>query len=126
MKIRRARMIALAPNPPHRIPFHERETNKTKLKDERPWPAPTQNFSEIVRLVKANSSKWINEPAGSAGRFEWQSGYGAFSVSVSQSQAACEYVRSQEEHHRVKTFQEEYQDFLRRHEITFEERYLWG
>jgi len=87
---------------------------------------PDVSVSEIVRLVKANSSKWVNEQAGSAGRFGWQSGYGAFSVSFSQLTAVCEYVERQEEHHRKKTFQDEYQDYLKRHEISFDERYLWG
>jgi len=87
---------------------------------------PDLSVSELVRLVKANSSKWINEQASHAGRFGWQSGYGAFSVSLSQLAAVCEYVQRQEEHHSKKTFQEEYLDFLRRHEVSFDERYLWG
>jgi REP element-mobilizing transposase RayT len=63
---------------------------------------PDVSVSEIVRLVKANSSKWVNEQARASGggRFAWQSGYGAFSVSVSQLKAVCEYVQKQEEHHR--------------------------
>jgi len=72
--------------------------------------------SEIVRLVKANSSKWVNERPDRPGKFAWQAGYGAFSVSRSQLPAVREYVRTQEEHHRGKTFQEEFIDFLNRHE----------
>ncbi len=87
---------------------------------------PDVSVSEIVRLVKANSSKWVNEQADRAGRFGWQSGYGAFSVSFSQLPAVRKYVQDQEEHHRKKTFQEEYQEFLKRHDISFEEKYLWG
>jgi putative transposase len=86
---------------------------------------PDLSVSEIVRLVKANSSKWVNERLDHAGRFAWQTGYGAFSVSVSQLSAVREYVRTQEQHHRKKTFQEEFVDFLRRHEIGFNEQYLW-
>jgi REP element-mobilizing transposase RayT len=84
------------------------------------------SVSEIVRLVKANSSKWINEQPNRPSRFGWQSGYGAFSVSFSQLASVCQYVERQEEHHRKKTFQEEYQEFLRRHDISFDERYLLG
>jgi REP element-mobilizing transposase RayT len=87
---------------------------------------PDISVSEIVRLIKANSSKWVNEQPGCAGRFGWQSGYGAFSVSLSQLAAACEYVKTQEEHHRKKTFQEEYREFLKRHDISFDEKYVWG
>jgi REP element-mobilizing transposase RayT len=80
--------------------------------------------AEIVRLMKANSSKWANERPGSLGRFSWQRGYGAFSVSQSQLDGVREYVRGQEEHHRRRTFQEEFLEFLKRHDIEFDERYL--
>ena len=84
------------------------------------------SVSEIVRLVKANSSKWVNEQTDCAGRFAWQSGYGAFSVSLSQLAAVCEYVQNQEAHHRKRTFQDEYQEFLKRHDVSFEEKRRWG
>lgn len=58
-------------------------------------------------------------------RFYWQRGYGAFSVSPSQLQAVLEYVKSQEEHHRTRSFQEEYRDFLGKHGVEFDERYVW-
>jgi putative transposase len=86
---------------------------------------PDIAVAELVRLVKANSSKWVNERASDRGRFAWQSGYGAFSVSLSQLPGVCGYIREQEEHHRTRTFQEEYVEFLRRHGIEFDERYLW-
>ncbi len=57
--------------------------------------------------------------------FHWQSGYAGFSVSPSQLASVVEYVKWQEEHHRRRTFQEEYRDFLRRHEVKFDERYVW-
>ena len=69
---------------------------------------PDRSVSEMVRLIKANSSKWVNETRGLAGRFEWQVGYGAFTVSQSQVEQLREYVRGQEEHHRTRSFQEEY------------------
>ena len=87
---------------------------------------PDLSVAELVRLVKANSSKWVNERPDSIGRFAWQEGYGAFSVSSSQLAGVCEYVRNQAEHHRTRTFQEEYVEFLRRHEIEFDETYLWS
>ena len=86
---------------------------------------PDVSVSDMVRLVKANSSKWANERPDGAGRFAWQRGYGAFTVSVSQLEAVRQYVRSQEEHHRHRTFQEEFVEFLKRHGIEFDERYLW-
>jgi putative transposase len=86
---------------------------------------PDVSVSEIVRLVKANSSKWANERPAGVGHFAWQRGYGAFTVSFSQLDAVRQYVRRQEEHHRVKTFQEEFVEFLKRNGIEFDERYLW-
>jgi putative transposase len=86
---------------------------------------PDVSVSEIVRLVKANSSKWANERLTGMGRFAWQRGFGAFTVSSSQLDAVRQYVRTQEDHHRVRTFQEEFVDFLKRHGIEFDERYVW-
>ncbi len=85
---------------------------------------PDVSVAAIVRLVKANSSKWANESPDGGGRFAWQRGYWAFTVSLSQMDAVREYVRSQEKHHRHKTFQEEFVEFLKRHGIGFDERYL--
>jgi REP element-mobilizing transposase RayT len=87
---------------------------------------PDRSVSEMVRLIKANSSKWVNETRGLAERFEWQTGYGAFTVSQSQLDKLRAYVRGQEEHHHVRSFQEEYLEFLERHGITYDERYVWG
>jgi len=87
---------------------------------------PDRSVAEMVRLIKANSSKWVNEHHGEPGRFAWQSGYGAFSVSQSQLDALRAYVANQAEHHRVRSFQEEYREFLIKHDIEFDERYLWG
>jgi putative transposase len=86
---------------------------------------PDFSISGTVRLVKANSSKWANERPGRTGRFAWQAGYGAFSVSCSQCPTVLRYVRDQEAHHRKRTFQEEFVEFLRRHEMEFDERFLW-
>jgi REP element-mobilizing transposase RayT len=86
---------------------------------------PDKSMSELVRLIKANSSKWVDERPDRVGRFAWQAGYAAFSVSLSQLTGVREYVKTQESHHRKKTFQEEFTDFLNRHEIAFDERYVW-
>ncbi len=86
---------------------------------------PDMSVSEIVRLVKANSSKWANERPDQTGRFAWQRGYGAFTVSLSQVPMVSQYVRTQEDHHRKTTFQEEFLEFLKRHEIQFDEQHLW-
>jgi putative transposase len=87
---------------------------------------PDQSISDMVRLIKANSSKWVNENHGDLGRFAWQSGYGAFSVSQSQLQALTAYVANQEAHHRTRSFQDEFRDFLTKHGITFDDQYVWG
>jgi len=82
--------------------------------------------SDMVRLIKANSSKWVNEkPEFRDNRFAWQSGYGAFTVSASQVAVVSRYIQGQEEHHRLQGFQEEYIDFLDKHGIEYDARYLW-
>lgn len=83
------------------------------------------SVAEMVRLIKCNSSKWMNEQRINADRFEWQTGYGTFTVSTSQLAALREYVQNQESHHRKQTFQEEFVGFLKRHGVEYEERYLW-
>jgi hypothetical protein len=75
--------------------------------------------------VKANSSKWLNEQSEVKHLFEWQKGYGAFTVSYSLIEAVQYYIQNQEEHHRAKTFQEEYIAFLKRHGIEFRLEYLF-
>jgi len=85
---------------------------------------PEMSVSAMVRLIKSNSSKWVNERP-KKGRFSWQTGYGAFSVSESQLPVVQSYVKNQESHHRKRTFQEEFQTLLDKHGINYEERYLW-
>ena len=67
---------------------------------------PTKSLSDIVRVVKTNSSKWINENRFIAGKFSWQEGYGGFSYSRSQRNNVIQYIIKQEEHHKEKTFRE--------------------
>jgi REP element-mobilizing transposase RayT len=84
-----------------------------------------RSVSEIVRIVKSNSSKWVHEEFPNRRAFAWQSGYGAFSVSQSNVDSVRQYIAKQEEHHRTVSFQEEYIAFLSRHGITYDERYVW-
>ncbi|MFO0959409.1 MAG: IS200/IS605 family transposase [Isosphaeraceae bacterium] len=82
-------------------------------------------IADLLRIVKANSSRWIHREFPALSGFAWQSGYGAFSVSASNRGRVEEYIHGQAEHHRMVTFQDEYRAFLRRHGIAFDERYVW-
>jgi putative transposase len=86
---------------------------------------PSQSLSELMQHIKANSSKWINEKGFLNGKFEWQEGYGAFSYSKSQIKDVIKYIENQEEHHRQKTFIEEYKELLDKFEIEFNEKYIF-
>jgi len=81
-------------------------------------------IADLVREAKRISSEWIKDEKGSK-KFGWQEGYGAFSVSKSAVPATREYIREQEKHHRRRTFQEEYREFLDKHGVEYDERYLW-
>jgi len=81
--------------------------------------------ADVVRLVKANSSKWINENHFVAGKFNWQEGYGAFSYSHSQRNEVIKYIMNQEKHHKQKTFREEYLALLEKYEIAFDDHYVF-
>ena len=86
---------------------------------------PTQSISDLMQNVKASSSKWINEKQLSQGRFEWQEGYGAFSYGKSQLKDVVAYINNQEQHHKIKTFKEEYIDFLQKFEVDYDERFIF-
>lgn len=83
------------------------------------------SLADFLRLIKANSSKWVHETFAQHRAFAWQSGYGAFSVSRSNDDGLRRYISTQHEHHRRMTFQEEFLEFLRRHEIPYDDRYIW-
>jgi len=85
----------------------------------------TLSPSKIAQLIKGGSSAWIHSTFENLKSFKWQDGYGAFSVSKSSIPDVTEYIRSQRDHHRTRTFQEEYLAFLQRHEVQYDERYLW-
>jgi putative transposase len=82
------------------------------------------SIAEMVRDIKANSSRFINEQKWFAGKFEWQAGYGAFSCSHSHLDAVAQYIRDQERHHSVQSFTDEYRRLLKKFDIAFDERYL--
>jgi putative transposase len=84
------------------------------------------SVSEIARLIKTNSSKWVHEGWPEHHVFAWQTGYGAFTVSESGMNAVQKYISNQQEHHKVRSFQEEFLAFLKKNRITVEERFLWG
>jgi REP element-mobilizing transposase RayT len=86
---------------------------------------PTIAVSDMLRLIKADSSKWLNERDDVGGTFEWQTGYAAFSVSESQVPRVRGYIQTQEEHHRRQAFKDEYLGLLRKHHIEFDERYVF-
>ncbi len=86
---------------------------------------PTESLSKLMQMLKSTSSKWINDNKKVRGRFEWQSGYGAFSYSRSQRDRVINYIMNQEEHHSHKTFKEEYLAMLKDFEIDFDEQYLF-
>jgi putative transposase len=87
--------------------------------------ARTIALAEWVKELKRVSSVWAKEKSPQWSLFQWQAGYGAFSVSQSQKTRVEEYIRSQEEHHRSSSFQDEFRRLLKRHDIAFDERYVW-
>jgi putative transposase len=86
---------------------------------------PAVAVSDAMRFIKANSSGWVHEKWPTRRTFSWQLGFGVFSVSKSNVSQIVKYIENQKEHHRRVTFQEEFLDFLRKHEIEYDERYIW-
>ena len=84
----------------------------------------THALASFVQDIKQTSSRWIHETIG-VKEFAWQQGYGAFTVSASNRGVVKEYIAKQDERHRVKSFQEEYVAFLKKHGVEYDERYLW-
>ena len=85
----------------------------------------TMSFAKAVQLIKGGSSKWIHDTFPRLQKFGWQEGYGAFSVSASQVPNTIAYINNQKEHHRKRTFQEEFLDLLQRHGIEYDSRYVF-
>ncbi len=84
---------------------------------------PTLTLSKAISLLKANSSKWINEHGRG---FAWQEGYGAFNVSASNLDRVAEYIRNQEKHHQKISFEDEFLVLLKKHGIEFDPKYVFG
>lgn len=86
---------------------------------------PNIALSDLMRDVKANSSKWVNEQKCSNHTFQWQEGFGAFTYSISQLDSVIKYIENQEEHHKKQSFKEEYISFLKNFEVEYKEEYLF-
>jgi len=82
-------------------------------------------IAKAMREVKSESSRWLRQECGLAG-FEWQEGYGAFSIGCAQVEATLAYIARQQEHHRKHDFQAEFIAFLKKHQIEYDPRYVWG
>lgn len=85
----------------------------------------TLSVADLVKEIKTASSKWVKTQDVTLHDFAWQQGYGAFSVGMSQKETLLHYIDHQEEHHRTRTFQDEYRDFLTKYGIAYDERYVW-
>ena len=81
-------------------------------------------LAKAMRLVKGASSHWMNEKHTQG--FTWQEGYGAFTVGISQKNDTIAYIQSQAEHHRKRSFEEEFVAFLKKHNVDYDPRYVWG
>jgi putative transposase len=84
----------------------------------------TMPLAKAMQLVKGASSRWMNEKG--LGDFAWQEGYGAFTVGISQKEQTMAYIRSQAEHHRKRSFEEEFLGFLKKHGVEYDPQYVWG
>ncbi|HEY1272593.1 MAG TPA: IS200/IS605 family transposase [Terriglobales bacterium] len=84
----------------------------------------TMALAKAVQLLKGGSSKWINEIEG--GHFAWQEGYGAFTLGISQQADTIRYINCQGEHHKKRSFEEEFVAFLKKHGIDYDPKHVWG
>lgn len=84
------------------------------------------SISKAAQLIKGGSSKWVHDTFPEQRHFAWQEGYGAFSIGVSGVADTIAYINNQAEHHRARTFEEEFVAFLKRHGVAYDERYVWG
>ena len=86
----------------------------------------TLSISKAIQLIKGGSSTWVSKTFHEFKDFQWQEGYGAFSISQSHIDRTIHYINNQKEHHKKKTFKEEYLAILKKHGIEYDEQYLWG
>jgi putative transposase len=85
----------------------------------------TMDVAKAVQLIKGGSSKWVHDTFARYRKFAWQDGYGAFSVSASQVDKTTAYINGQKEHHRKRTFEEEFIEFLDKHGVEYDPRYVF-
>ena len=86
---------------------------------------PTQSLSQLMQIVKQDSSKWINKNKLVRQRFSWQQGYGAFSYSKSQLPKVTKYIQNQKKHHAKNNFKDEYLALLKAHQVDYDEKYIF-
>jgi putative transposase len=86
---------------------------------------PSLSVSELMRFVKSNSSRWLNQTYPSTSKFAWQDGFGAFSISKSAIEIVINYIKNQEIHHQTRSFQDEFITFLEKYQIDYDARYIW-
>jgi REP element-mobilizing transposase RayT len=86
---------------------------------------PVVSVSELMKTVKAKSSKYINDHSLTSERFEWQEGYGVFSYSQSHVDEVYKYIQNQEAHHKKQTFRDEYLDLLNKFKVEYDEQYIF-
>jgi len=85
----------------------------------------SSTLSKLVELIKKRSSKWIKTKGVKFQNFYWQNGYGAFSIGESNVENLIKYINNQKEHHKKRTFREEFIEFLKKYNIEYDERYIW-
>ena len=83
----------------------------------------TMSQSELIKEIKSNSSKWLHDEG--LPEFHWQTGYGAFSISPSHISLLVDYIDNQEEHHKTRSFKDEFRAFMKKYGLDFDERYVW-
>jgi len=86
----------------------------------------TTSIAKAMQFIKGGSSKWVHETFPELRLFSWQEGYGAFSIGISNVDETKKYIENQEKHHSKESFRDEYLKFLRKNNIDFDEKYLWG
>ena len=87
---------------------------------------PTLPLSKAIQFLKGNSSKWLNETGAAGNKFSWQEGYGAFSVSASQTADVVRYIENQAAHHAKKSFEEEFMEFLTKYGVAYDPAHVLG
>ena len=87
---------------------------------------PDQSLPELVKVIKYSSGKWMRDVAPAFSKFSWQTGYGTFSVSRSQTDVVQQYIKNQKEHHKVRGFAEEFEVILKNHNVEYKNEYLLG